>query len=177
MLRGVAQSSTRPILKGTMTLHLGSPRGTWTTARGEVPAWMPAPGVYVTQSVGHIDTELAGKIVTGGNDVIRECGFLLAFHDWQKLLTYDGDARKQLTQWGMAVRGQVERVHLLTGSKLVRMGVAVASIALGGMMVAYDDRAVFERVLADAIATKRRPPHVGALLAEPPAHAAHSHRR
>lgn len=160
-----------------MTLNLGPPRGTWTTAHGEVSTWIVAPGLFASRAAGHIDAELAGKVVATGNEVIREYGSLLAFHDWQNIRTYEGDARKELTQWGIAIRGKVERVHLLTGSKLVRMGIAVASIALGGMVVAYEDRTVFEKLLSDAIVAKRAHPPVGALLAEPLDHASYSHRR
>lgn len=138
-----------------MTINLGPPRGTWTTGRGEVSTWILAPGLFATRATGHIELELSSKIVAAGNDVIREHGKLLAFHDWQGLLTYESDARKQLTDWGVAIRGKVERVHLLTGSKLVRMGVAVASIALGGMLTAYDDRRAFEKLLAEAIAARQ----------------------
>jgi hypothetical protein len=141
-----------------MAINLGPPRGTWKTDRGEVSTWILAPGLYATRAAGHIEVELSSKIVAGGNEVIREHGKLLAFHDWQGIQTYETDARKQLTDWAIGIRGKVERVHLLTGSKLVRMGVAVASIALGDMVTAYEDRTVFEKLLQDAIAATRGRP-------------------
>lgn len=157
-------------------LNLGPPRGAWKTTRGDAAAWVPASGLLVTRATGHLDAELASKLIAAGNDVVREHGTLLAFHDWQKITTYDGDARKLLTTWGVSIRGKVERVHILTGSKLVRMGVAVASIALGGMMVAYENRTVFEVLLRAGIVAKGAHPFGGALLATPLDHAAHPDR-
>jgi hypothetical protein len=138
-----------------MTLALGVARGKWTTERGELTTWSLAGGIYATRAQGHIDVELVSKMVAAGDEVVREHGTLIGVHDWEGVTTYESVARKKLTDWGYAIRADVERVHFLTGSKLMRMGIAVASLVLGGMIVAYDDREQFEARLRDVIAERR----------------------
>lgn len=124
--------------------------------RGSVALWMPAPGVLVTRAEGHFHAEMAGAVVAAGNRVIEAHGTLLAFHDWQDVKTYDSETRAKLTDWGYAIRKSVERVHVLVGSKLVKMGVSVASIVLVGMLVGYDEREAFEATLREAVRERRR---------------------
>lgn len=82
---------------------------------------------------------------------------MLAFHDRSRLRGHESASRVRLTDWGVAIRSSVDRVHVLVASKLVRMGVAVASIVLGGMLVAHDDPVRFAREL-EATVRARRPP-------------------
>ena len=133
-----------------LVTELGQEYGSWSTERGAVTTWILAPGVLVTRAEGHLDVELAQRIIHSGDVVIARFGGLTAFHDWQRIVTYDSTARAQLTKWGYDIRKDVRRVHILVGSKLVKMGVSVASLVLVGMIAAYDGRPAFERALAEA---------------------------
>jgi len=137
---------------------VGPPARTWETARGSVATWAPASGVYVTRVVGHMEAEIANRIISAGNDVIARDGKLIAFHDWSAVTGYDSACRQSLTQWGYEIRGQVERVHILITNKLVRMGVSVASIVLLGMIVSHDEAATFEAQLQAAIDARKKAP-------------------
>lgn len=136
---------------------LGLPHSRRADERGLVTTWIPAPGVLVTRAEGYLLADLAGDIERAGNDVIEMHGRLIGFHDWSQLRGYESAARVRLTDWGVAVRHSVDRVHLLIASKLVRMGVAVASIVLGGMLVAHDDPVQFARELEAAVRARRPP--------------------
>lgn len=131
-------------------MGLGKEHGQWRTERGAVTTWMLAPNILVSRAEGYVDTELAEHIVASGNDVIARHGSLVAFHDWQQISGYDSKARTRLTKWGDAIRDEVKGVHILVGSKLVKMGVTVASLVLGNMLTAYDDRARFEKAFRAA---------------------------
>lgn len=114
--------------------------------------------MFVTRVIGHVDAEIAGRMISGGNDVVARDGKLIGFHDWSGVTSYDSACRQQLTQWGFDIRNDVERVHFLVTNKLVRMGVSVASIVLLGMLVAHDDAVTFETQLASEIEKRKIAP-------------------
>ncbi len=141
-----------------MDAIVGLPARTWETARGSIATWAPARGMFVTRVIGHVDAEIAGRMISGGNDVVARDGKLIGFHDWSGVTSYDSACRQQLTQWGFDIRNDVERVHFLVTNKLVRMGVSVASIVLLGMLVAHDDAVTFETQLASEIEKRKIAP-------------------
>jgi hypothetical protein len=136
---------------------LGDPFGEWSSDRGDVRVWIPAPGVFVTQARGHMDKTLVMHIADAGNECVRRHQRLLGFHEWSGVRSYDSDARAKLTDWGMRIRKEVDRVHFLVSSKILRMGIAVASIVLVGMLVAHDDPAEFERLVREAVTKAKMP--------------------
>jgi hypothetical protein len=129
----------------------GLPIGTWESSRGEVRVFGPARGIYLTYARGHADGIMANGIVESGNLLLESNPKLEVFHDFEGLDSYETEARVRLTQWGIDIRHRVTRIHVLVRSKLAKMGVAVASIALAGLIKAYDDRAEFESALDAAI--------------------------
>jgi hypothetical protein len=101
-----------------------------------------------------METMFAERIVQSGTAVVSRYGSLHAFHDWEHITGYESKARVRLTKWGTDIRSDIQRVHVLVGSKLVKMGVSVASIVLGNMIIAYDDRAKFEAAFRAAQSTR-----------------------
>jgi hypothetical protein len=130
---------------------LGRQRSNLCSSRGELTVWMPAPGILVTRASGHIDGAIAAHFIEAGNAVIQRDGKLAGFHDWAEVNTYDSAARSRLTSWGHDVRASVREVHFLTASKILSMGIAVASILLRDMLTAHRDRAEFESALRAAL--------------------------
>lgn len=128
----------------------GAPIGSWQTPRGEVRVYAPAPGIYVTWSRGHLCRSLAKEIIATGNRLLETQPTLEVFHDWEAGESYDSAARLDLTKWGIDVRKRVTKIHVLVKSKIVKMGVAVASIALVGMIESHDERRSFEASLERA---------------------------
>ena len=129
---------------------LGKEHGQWRTERGGATTWILPPNILVSRVEGHADVELVRHIVESGDEVIARYGSLVAFHDWERITSYDSKARTRLTQWGDSIRANVRSVHILVGSTLVKMGVNVASLVLGNMLTAYDSRERFEAAFRDA---------------------------
>lgn len=101
--------------------------------------------VLVLRADGHASASLAEPFIRAANALFPPKGNRPAlFYDFGRLKTYDSEFRKQLTEHYAAHRHQAERPRLLTGSKLVAMGTAVANLALGGAIVTYTDRPMFE---------------------------------
>jgi hypothetical protein len=63
--------------------------------------------------------------------------------DFWRMPTYDSGMRIQMTAWGTKHRPETD-FHVVTTSKLVRMGLAVANIAMGSLMKVYDTRQDFD---------------------------------
>lgn len=63
-------------------------------------------------------------------DVTQKLWFL---HEWSAMSGYTKETRAEMTQWGLAIRRDIERIVVCLGPSapaLVRMGVSVASTAL-----------------------------------------------
>lgn len=73
------------------------------------------------------------------------------FWDLELLERYDSGVRVHATQALLDHRANVICVKVLAKSKIVRMGVAVANLALGGMVENLDTRLLFERALSQAV--------------------------
>jgi hypothetical protein len=116
-------------------------RGTVTLDRYET--------VLVIRAKGHAHTSQAEPFIRTAAIVFASAAKRPAlFYDFGDLLTYDSEFRKKLTEHYAQHRDRAERPRLLTGSKLVAMGTAVANLALGGVIVTYTERTKFETELS-----------------------------
>ncbi|HLM44930.1 MAG TPA: hypothetical protein VK458_13740 [Myxococcaceae bacterium] len=74
------------------------------------------------------------------------------FHDWEAMELYTTEARTELTELGLRVAARLNSLSVLVGSSLIKMGVTMASIKLGGIRVLATreelDQAVREAVEA-----------------------------
>ena len=81
-------------------------------------------------------------------DVELTHGPVEIFHDWAGVTGYDTEARRRITAWG-STRGQaITQVHVLLGSKLLAMGISMATVALGRDFAVHYDRVRWEASLA-----------------------------
>lgn len=122
------------------------------TPKGEVRIRFPARGIMHSCVRGHMDVATAEFIRDTGNEFVLHCRRMEVFHQWDSLETYDSAARKVLTDWGLDIRGNVIKVHILFRSKLVAMGVSVATVVLGNMIEAHRDPQKFALALQAAVA-------------------------
>jgi hypothetical protein len=127
-----------------------------TTYRGD--AWAitvanPARGVLYGACSGHGVLEAAQIFMDAHDAIEREANPVDVFMDWSEVTGYDAEVRQVYVEWarGKRERGLVGTVHILTGSRLVAMGVSVASIVLREIR-SCPDRASFERAMALAAA-------------------------
>jgi len=121
--------------------------------RGMLVWQEPAPGVLVLRYEGHLVVEAAKQILTARAQAVRNArGPVQEFHDWWDMPSYDSGSRTLLTEHTIQDRARLAGVHLLVSSKIVRMGVTVASIPLGGLLVPYEARSLFEHAQRRALA-------------------------
>ena len=66
------------------------------------------------------------------------------FHDWLEITGFDIRCQRDLTAWHVTHHARVARLDIAAHSALVRMGVAVANVALKGTIRLYDQLGTFE---------------------------------
>lgn len=124
------------------------------------PGWAisvmsPAPGVVQTRATGRVERACIEPLVEVYEIVAAKSAPVVVFHDWEGISGYTSETRQALVEWSMRHDGTVERAHILVGSKLVAMGVSVASLLLP-KLVSYSVRNDFERERTATIAAHRR---------------------
>src|SRR5678816_667580 len=108
---------------------LDPPKGgdsVWTTPRGELRAWAPAPDLVVLRLTGYLEKELTPRFVA---DFERLWPNPLrgVFADLDLMTGYDSAFRVGMTEWARKVIDRGAVLHVSVRSKLVQMGVAVAN--------------------------------------------------
>jgi hypothetical protein len=114
--------------------------GTWRGTRGRLKAWHPTKGVVFFEGYGHLDENLAKQIIGAANEVLTSVGRVCLMLEFEHVQTYDSAARTELTAWVVSIRERFDGCHVFVESKLLRMGVSVASLALGNLLISHADR-------------------------------------
>jgi hypothetical protein len=131
------------------------PARTFEHARGRVAIYVAPGGAVLTVADGHVVLESSRALTEVCDGLRARAAPLKIFHDWERVTSYDSDARVHLTRWTLSTpRGTIGEVHVLMRSRLVAMGVATAALALrlSGIAVhSYTARAEFERRRAPAL--------------------------
>lgn len=118
----------------------------YTSTRGEILTALPKGDVMVLKVTGHLDRPMGLHVIDVASRAAATVKRLHIFCDWAEMTGYESDVRSAFTNWAATNRGKVT-FHLLVGSKLVAMGVSVANLALGGILVGYTNRASFDAAL------------------------------
>lgn len=108
----------------------------------------PRPGVLHYVVEGRLTIKLAEHIIEFADRSSNQQ--LWFFHDWWKVDGYDTQARYLITRWSVKHRQRLQAGHILTRSKIVRMGVSVGNIAIGGIAQLHDTPASFRLALSQA---------------------------
>lgn len=117
--------------------------------------WRPRADVFCTEATGYMEFEHAVAYCDFGDEVWPAApGLALGFHDWAGLTGYATDTRKMVTQWGMSVILRYDAVHILHRSKLLSMGLALASAVLPKDLRIHTERGEFDRLLHDTLAVQ-----------------------
>jgi hypothetical protein len=91
---------------------------------------------------GHFDQSAADRIMAHGDQLLAEHGTITVFSDWLLMASYDISCRTTMTGWGANLGRRLEAFHVIAGSRLVKMGLAVASIVVAPLRV-HGDRVAF----------------------------------
>jgi len=120
--------------------------------RSAFDAENPAPGVLLVTIAGFGDDDIADLLMDCAGRTSGAFGSYEAFHDWSAMTGYSSSARTRLTELSQRQRN---RVHILSGNRIIAMGVSVASLAVPTIK-GYAERTAFEQARDDAIAHARR---------------------
>ncbi len=114
-----------------------------------------AMGVQVATIWGHLKPTMSHAIVTHAIEMLATYPYLLAFHNWASMTGYDTPCREQLTRWAMRHKHD-SKLHLALRSPIVSMGVAVANLALGNVLVVHRNVESLQAALRDASSAAQR---------------------
>jgi hypothetical protein len=124
------------------------PVDAWVEDAGGIWLYDVAPHVVYTIAQGRVTAAQAAALRARGDAFFDRAERCWAIHDWHDMVAYESGARVVMTDWSIARRGRLVGCVILTGSKLVAMGVSAASIPLvfaGVSMEAFTDRPVYEQ--------------------------------
>jgi hypothetical protein len=116
------------------------------THRGGVAVWVPCPNLLVVCLRGFGEADFALPVVKAYESLVKRSR-LHVFMDCEHMTNYESALRTVLTHTFMPDRERFAAFHVLTGSRLVAMGVSVASMALGGIIQSTGDREAFKAAL------------------------------
>ncbi|MBL8717612.1 MAG: hypothetical protein JNL79_16620 [Myxococcales bacterium] len=104
---------------------------------------------------GRASGPMSQRIVQLLEDTLERHQQLVVFDDWERATGYESEVRIRLTDWTERHQQRIPETHVLAGSKLVSMGLAVAAIVLRKPLQVHPTRASFERAWASAVASRR----------------------
>ncbi len=81
---------------------------------------------------GHGHAEYAPPVLRRFETILRTTPRITILADFWEMPGYDSGLRVELSAWGAKHRSSFD-LHVISRSKLVTMGVAVASLAMGGI--------------------------------------------
>lgn len=127
------------------------------TIEGTLELANPAKGALVVRMTGRMELEHAQAICEYAEVTIhQECKVPNAFLDFYEMSGYATECRLLLTEW---TQGQAAgAIHVLLGTRVVALGVAMASMALtffGLAVTTYTSANGFETRLSDYIQRNR----------------------
>lgn len=111
--------------------------------------WSPLscrPPVLVVRVEGHAKEELCDPLIAALDEALTR-GPVVVFDDWEGVTGYDSAVRIRLTEWTRRTVSRMGSTHILLASKILSMGVSLASRAAGLPVTMYPSRFEFERVL------------------------------
>jgi hypothetical protein len=125
--------------------------------RGSLVMSNPAPGVFASRATGQLELEHARLFMDFGDALLATPGSKIGIHHWYDMLGYDSECRRVIVGWTMKIIRDFEGVHVGLRSRLVKMGVTIANVALGGVVTMHEDRAEFERFFGQLVEERLRP--------------------
>jgi hypothetical protein len=105
--------------------------------------YAPSAATLLARIDGHLDALSARQLARAIAEAFPARGRVQVHFDVFDLATYDNEARTVLVNVLRPRLGRIDAIHVLSSSALVRMGAAVANLALGGRVQQTGDRAEF----------------------------------
>ncbi len=128
-------------------------RQTWDGPAGRLTLEEIVAGVVRISMYGRADAARGRNLAMALGKLLAEPPRRHVFWDLWDLESYESEVRTASTQALMRNLQNVTSIDVLARSSLVRMGVAVANVALGGRIRSFDKRVPFDAALAAALAS------------------------
>jgi hypothetical protein len=122
----------------TSSLALGGVR--YTSARGSLECWLPVPRVAIDRWTGHAEPSWMQPFE---EHLRRAKAPMRIFHDLARLDGYESEVRTKITSIGIELLRHIERIDVFVVSRLAKMGVSVAALALFGRVRGHDTHEQF----------------------------------
>lgn len=110
----------------------------------------PAPHVLASRVVGMGSLEMVQNVIAFGDALIANTGAIQIFHDFSEVSGYRAEARRVLVDWGVQNPDAIICTHVLFRSKIVAMGVGMATRLLGEQLTGYSKYTEFDAARAAA---------------------------
>jgi hypothetical protein len=131
----------------------------WITPHGWASVVAVTPQLVVVTMSGYVDAA-GGRVIASALDSdLRAAHGVGAFLDLEALTRYDPEVRLEATKVLFRNLSRIDSMVALATSRLVRMGVAFSSAALGGRLKSVDGRAEFEEAKRSALQNASRGVH------------------
>ncbi len=125
----------------------------WKGSHGEVEISRMGPAVAHVRMAGVAEQAAAPVIEVALSSVFAGTHSLHTFWDLRELVQYHSAVRVVSTNVLLNHRAHLLSVHTLSTKKIVAMGVAVANLALGGMIENHTTAASFDGALRHVLHT------------------------
>jgi hypothetical protein len=140
-----------PTLGSARLIDSGDSREHWQGASGTLRLHWNRRGALETTVREHGGEDLVDIVTQRMDSVLRDGGRIVLFFDLGEMHSYDSAMRVRWTDWLKRHLSQVESLDVVARSKLVAMGVAVANLALGGIITVHAERrGTYEALLLKA---------------------------
>ena len=111
---------------------------------------IPSNLVLYLQCRGFASATMVARVIDHRERAVR-VGRVALFNDLLDLDGYDPPVRDELTRWQKRNKNRVLATHVLLRSRIVAMGIQMASLALGEHLVTYSRVADFDGVLRGSV--------------------------
>lgn len=116
--------------------------------------WLPRPSLLLVRVRGYLRHEYALEVIRY-LDAMNRSQPVAQFHNWLEITGFDIRCQRDLTAWHVSNHARVARLDIAAHSTFVRMGVAVANVALKGKIRLYDQAGPFEEHAERAVLDAR----------------------
>lgn len=123
----------------------------WVSDTGELRVRRLAPHVVLYIEKGFLTADFAPHITAVMDEAVASGIKPHLFVDCEQLDGYEPAVRTDATNWLSRNKHLVTAQHMLVRSRLTQMGVTVAGMVLGGLLVGHRSRATFEAALEQAL--------------------------
>jgi hypothetical protein len=138
-------------------LARAEPVAKWKGAQGEVEVLRLSPTVVYLRMEGIAEQPSGPTVERALLSLFRGSHGLHTFWDLRDLINYHSDLRVCSTNALLANRTDLLSLHTLSTSKIVAMGVAVANLALGGIITSHKSAMSFESAVREALSNAQHP--------------------